>query len=127
MADSDPLVIPLKPPRHFAWIMRMASGGTTPQLTATDRTLSSHRWEIDWDAVTSISIGRMPYGGGRSLCIEAFRREDLRVGSSRVMRALAWLNSVARHPAIQISETFFDRPLESIIEDLSRKAGRPLG
>jgi hypothetical protein len=128
MVDRDPLVIPLKAPGFQGWIMRRASGGTEPQLTATDTALSSHRWTIDWDKVTSVSIGQMPYVGGRSLCIETFRREDLRLlKPSKIMSALIWLSSLFKQPEIQLSETYFDRPLERVIEDLSRKAGRPLG
>jgi hypothetical protein len=127
MVDVDPLVIPLKSPRFLGWIARRANGNVSPHLSATDRTLSSPRWTIDWDAVTSVSIGRMPVFGGRSLCIEAFRREDLRLGPSKVIRAFAWLDSLAKQPVVQLPERCFDRPLEGVIEDLSRKAGRPLG
>jgi hypothetical protein len=47
------------------------NGNVSPHLTASDTALSSQRWTIDWDDVTSVSIGQMPYVGGRSLRIES--------------------------------------------------------
>jgi hypothetical protein len=67
------------------------NGNVSPHLTATDTALSSQRWTIDWDDVTSVSIGQMPYVGGRSLRIEIFRREDLRLlRPSKTMSALVY-------------------------------------
>jgi hypothetical protein len=43
------------------------------------------------------------------------------------MSALLWVNSLFNQPALQFSETVLDRPLDSVIKDLSLKAGRSLG
>ena len=107
--------------------MRRMNGNLAPHLTATQEALSwPGRWTLDWDRVTSVSIGRHAYG--RSLRVETFRDDDVRfLRPSKLMSILLRINSVFGQPTVQFSETALDRPLESVIEDLSKKAGRPLG
>ena len=125
--EDDPLVIPLKSPRFFGWLVRRMNGNVAPHLTVTEKALSwPARWTLDWNRVTSVSIGQHAFG--RSLRIETFRPDDVRfLRPSKMMSFLTWINSVFGQPTVQVSETALDRPLESVIEDLSKKAGRPLG
>ena len=102
------------------------NGNVAPHLTATEEALSyPARWTLDWDHVTGVSIGQHAFG--RSLRIETFRPDDVRfLRPSKMMSVLLRINSVFGQPAVQVSETALDRPLESVIADLSKKAGRPL-
>src|SRR5262249_15675459 len=103
------------------------NGNVAPHLTATEEALSwPGHWTLDWDHVTSVSVGQHAFG--RSPPIETFRPDDVRfLRPSKMMRFLVRINSVFGQRAVQVSETALDRPLESVIEDLSKKAGRPRG
>src|SRR5262249_60816925 len=103
------------------------NGNVASHLTATEEALSwPGRWTLDWDHVTSVSIGQHAFG--RSLRIETFRPDDVRfLRPSKMMRFLVRINSVFGQPAVQVSATALDRPLERVIADISMKAGRPRG
>jgi hypothetical protein len=126
-SDAGVLVIPMKSRRPFGRLVRYANGGVSPQLVATAQSLSSPRWSVDWDHVASVTIGRMPGMGCRSLCIEPVARSDVRHKPSKAVGILRRLDSLGGMPAIQLPETLFDQPLEEIIAELSEKANRPLG
>lgn len=120
-------MIPLKVPRPFGEIVKRISGGKTPQLVATPTGLRSSRWAIDWDKVQRIYIGTMPGMGGRSLRLEPVGPGDLRYQpSGGFIRFLRFIDKAFGQPPVQFSERAFDRPLEDVIETLSRVAGRRL-
>ena len=86
-------------------------------LVVTDRSLSTRRWEIAWDDVEAIWIGRLATGQP-ALTIRPRSRGDIRFHGSWLAR----LAQAGRH--VQLAEILFDRPMDDVLEILSAKSGR---
>ena len=106
---------------------RRARGGAPLQIVATREGISTPLWSITWDQVERIWIGPMPLSRLlRGLHIKPKRPTDIVWASGRVLAFNTRLGDAMKMAPIQIPQTGFNRPLEEILRDLERIAGRPL-
>lgn len=107
-------------------VAQRVRGGAPLEIVATDDGLRSPLWELDWDGVERIWIGRIRLGSPRALNIVPRRPDDVRLPPSTVLRANFALSGAMRLPAIQILQVSVDVPLDELAVRFEEKAGRPL-
>ena len=108
------------------FVARRLGRGSAPQLVVTREAISSPAWSLRWDRVQSISIGRTADGSHRALFIEPIRPSDVQVPASSILRVNRLLAQVAGNGRIAILEVNIDCPVEQLMLDLERRAGREL-
>jgi len=110
---------------------RRVRRGRAREIRVTKTGLSSSTWNLDWNRVAAMWIGRTQVGS-RAILIEPLQPGDVRWTASKTMsvgrltgRALgAALPGSATASPIALLEANVDRPLEQLLAELEAQAGR---
>ena len=118
----------------FAWIWgtefaaRRARGDTVNQLVLTGDGIRSPLFSLDWGSVARVWIGATSAQTGslRALFIEPLRASDVQWARSRTIGVSRWLTAKMGQPQLRVLQANVDLPLEQLLAEMERRAGRSL-
>jgi hypothetical protein len=117
----------------IAWIWatnldgRRARGNAPNQLVLSADGIRSPVFSLPWEGINRVWIGTTSAGGLRALFIAPVRSSDVRWSSSKMIRANRWLTERLDQTPIQLLQVHMDIPLERLVAEMEKRAGRKLG